>query len=137
MNAGDGRPFAAVQGTGKNLPALSPELGGRTVQAATAYRLTGNTTSFAIDAPGPGVVVLTEVFYPDDFHVTVNGRRTGYFRVNHAFKGIVIEHGGRHEITFSYWPQHFTLALILAGAGAVLLVLAAGWLWQSQTAREA
>jgi hypothetical protein len=129
VHTGDGRPFAVVQAGQKNLPALSGDLSTRTVRAATAYRLTANTTSFAIDAPGPGVAVLTETFYPGDFQVTVDGQPASYFRVNHAFKGVVIERAGRHQITFAYWPEHFTMALILAAAGAVLLVAGGGWLW--------
>ena len=129
VHTGDGRPFAAVQAGEKTPPAFSGDLSGRTVHAATDYRLTANTTSFVIDAPGPGVAVLTETFYPGDFRVTIDGHPASYFRVNHAFKGVVIEHAGRHEIRYAYWPEHFTLALGLAGAGLVLLAIGASWLW--------
>jgi uncharacterized membrane protein YfhO len=77
------------------------------------------------------VAVLTEAFYPDDFKVTVDGRPADYFRVNHAFKGVRIDRAGRHEITFAYWPEHFTLALELAAAGLLLLVAGAAWQWSA------
>lgn len=131
LHTGDGRPFAAVQADEKDIPALSRDLSSRTIRAASAYRLTANTTSFAVDASGPGVVVLTEAFYPGDFQVTVDGEPASYFRVNHAFKGVAIERAGRHEIAFAYWPEHFTLALALAAAGAVLLAAGAFGLWQA------
>jgi hypothetical protein len=127
---GDGRPFAAVQSDENNPPVLSTDLTSRTVRAASGYRLTSNTTSFVIDAPGPGVAVLTETFYPGDFKVTMDGSPTGYFRVNHAFKGVRIDRAGRHVITFAYWPEHFTLSLILAAAGFVLATFGSIWLWR-------
>jgi uncharacterized membrane protein YfhO len=101
------------------------------VRAATDYRLTSNNTSFVIDAPGPGVAVLTETYLAEDFQITVDGKPAPYFRVNHAFKGVAIGSAGRHEITFAYWPQHFTLALWLGAAGLGLLAAGFGWLWRS------
>jgi uncharacterized membrane protein YfhO len=73
--------------------------------------------------------VLTESFYRNDFQVTVDGRPTPYFRVNHAFKGVAIPGAGQHEITFAYWPEHFTLALVLGGTGLLLLAAGAHVLW--------
>jgi hypothetical protein len=126
---GDGRPFAARQDDQTDTPPLPAELDSRTVRAATDYRLTSNNTTFTIDAPGPGLAVLTETFYAEDFQVTVDGKPAPYFRVNHAFKGVAINSAGRHEITFAYWPQHFTLALRASAAGLLLLVVGFSWLW--------
>ncbi len=131
VRSGDRRPFAAIQAGQAGVPALPADLATRTVRAATDYRLTANKTSFVIDAPGPGLVVLAETFYEKDFQVTVNGRPAPYFRINHAFKGVAIDGPGRHEITFAYWPQHFTLALWLGGAGFLLLLAGFCWLRRS------
>jgi hypothetical protein len=84
--------------------------------------LTGNTTSFVVRSAGPGVAVLTETFLPDDFRVTLNGRRVPYFRVNHAFKAVAIPSAGDWAVKFEYRPRHWDLSLAIAGAG--LLVLA-------------
>jgi hypothetical protein len=130
VRGGDGRPFAAVQAGTANVPALPATLAGRTVRPARDYRLTANTTAFTIDAPGPGVAVLTEAFYPDDFRVTVDGQPASYFRANHAFRGIAIADAGRHEIRFAYWPEYFTAALVLAAMGALALLAGGGWLWR-------
>jgi len=136
VRAGDRRPFAAIQAGQAGVPALPADLATRTVRAATDYRLTGNNTSFVIDAPGPGIVVLAETYYVEDFAVTVNGRPAPYFRVNHAFKGVAIGGPGRHEITFAYWPQHFTLALCLGAAGFLLLLAGFVWLWRGEPCRN-
>ena len=101
------------------------------MRPASDYRLTSNNTSFTVDATGPGVAVLTETYYAEDFQVTVDGKPAPYFRVNHAYKGVAIASAGRHEITFAYWPQHFTLALALGGVGLVLFMVGFDWLWRT------
>ncbi len=148
---GDRRPFAAIQESGDRLalpdgamavaegPAGLPPGASwleRAVRPARDYQLTANNTAFTIDAPAPGVAVLTETYYLDDFQVTVNGRPAGYFRVNHAFKGVVLPAAGTYRIEFRYWPQHFTLALWLGAAGAVLLLAGFIWLWRPAPAAK-
>ncbi|WP_438479524.1 YfhO family protein [Oleiharenicola lentus] len=128
---GDRKPFASVQTSQSDTPDLPQEFAGRTVRAAKDYRLTANTTTFTVETTGPGVAVLTETYYAEDFQVTVNGKPAPYFRVNHAFKGVAIDSAGRHEITFAYWPQHFTAALWLCAAGAVILLIGFICVWRS------
>jgi len=132
LNSGEDLPFAAVQKDDLSLqPALSNVLSslGRSasgqVMPATDYVLTSNKTSFRIQAPAPGVVVLTEAYVPEDFQVIVNGKRQDYFRVNSAFKGIFLEHEGTYTVSFVYWPKYLTASLWIAATGLVLLI---GWL---------
>ena len=127
VDAAAGRPFAAIaegdlpaQGV---LTALSRDLGARRVVPATDYRLTNNTTSFTVRAPGAGVVVLEETYIPGDFRVTINGRPAHCFRVNQAFKGVAIAAAGTYRVTFTYRPRHWTASLAMAGTGLVLLAL--------------
>src|SRR5437588_24749 len=132
LKSGDGRPFAAVQKADlSSQPALSNVLSnlGNAVPGQVApaadYVLTGNKTSFRIQAPGAGLVVLTEAYVPEDFHVLVNGKREDYFRVNSAFKGIFLAHGGTYTVSFAYWPKYLTVSLWIGATGLVLLI---GWL---------
>ncbi|MEO7412046.1 MAG: hypothetical protein ABIZ81_01700, partial [Opitutaceae bacterium] len=125
---GDRRAFAAVQAEQKIAAPLPATLTDRIVTPAQNYRLTSNTTSFTLDAGSPGIAVLTEAFYAEDFRVTLNGERVPYFRVNHAFKGIMIPAAGRYEVKFAYWPQHFEYALGLCALGWLLLAIGAFWL---------
>jgi hypothetical protein len=86
--------------------------------------LTPNRTSFVIDAPGPGVVVLTEAYVPRDFIATHNGKRSDYFRVNHALKAVTVPAAGTWTITFEYRPEHWRLGWMLCGAGLTIAVVA-------------
>ena len=124
---GDGRPFAALQ-QGAPRPAQVPGTpAGREMRPARDYRLEPNATTFTVEAPAPGVAVLAETYYLDDFKVTVNGQTADYFRVNHAFKGVALPAAGTYVISFRYWPEHLTAALWAAGIGLVLT--AGGLIW--------
>lgn len=115
----DGRPMAAIEINQPERGKLPSRLTGRTTRAATHYRLTANTTTFVIEAPSAGVAVLTEAYLPDDFTVTVNGQPSTYFRVNHAFKGVLLPSAGTYQITFAYRPKYFTLMLGLSALGVI------------------
>ena len=115
----DRKPFAAVaaadlRAVDLRLPASQS---GRTIVPAFNYELTTNRTEFTVDAPGPGVIVLTEGYYPKDFEVTIDGEPATYFRVNHAFKAVSVAIGGRHHVVFTYRPHRLSLALGLWGLG--------------------
>ena len=113
----DGLPLAAVEASKTLWP--NPE---RTVVAATDYQLTSNSTSFRVEAPVSGVVVLTETHIPGDVHVTINGRRGEVMTVNHAFRGIEIQEPGSYDIKFFYRPRLWYTSWILFGLGLTLLI---------------
>ncbi len=128
IKAGDGRPFAAVQkGDWAGLspaPRVSGNLATRKVAPATDYRLTANTTSFTVEASGPGFIVLTEAYERGNFRATLNGSPVPYLRVNHAFKGIYVDSPGTYRVEFSYWPRRLTGALAASAAGLFIAALA-------------
>jgi hypothetical protein len=133
VRQGDGRPFAAMhpaeRAASAPLAALPADLDGRLVTPATHYQLSTNATSFEIHADKPGIAVLLETFWPGDFRVAVDGRKAAVLRVNHAFKGVVIDTPGDHKVTFRYVPKSFYRHLELSAAGFALLglTLFVGW----------
>jgi hypothetical protein len=130
IDRGDGRPLAAIQDSelpaNPGFAALPRDLAGRTVAPASGYRLTENTTSFTIDASGPGVAVLTEAWWPGYPHATLDGRQVPVVRVNHAFEGILIGTPGRHTVRVSYRPRHFLLLQEGSAAGLLIIGLVLG-----------
>lgn len=129
LREANSRPFAATQSGDAVAPKVEqPTTAPSAAVAARDYRLTNNTTTFTIDAPAPGVAVLTEAYVPGDFRVTLDGAPVDYFRVNHAFRGVRIPAAGRHVISYSYWPRHFTLSLLFASIGSGILI---AWLIMS------
>jgi uncharacterized membrane protein YfhO len=116
-------PFAAVesalipQGIPKNINADSK------VMRARQYSLTNNSTKFFVDATGPGLIVLGETYYPEDFVASLNGKRVDYIRVNEAFKGIWVKEAGRYDVSFTYRPAKLYQAMIISVCGMFLLFL--------------
>ena len=120
LRQADSHPFAAAQAGDVTIPSV--ERTDAVAVPAHDYRLTNNTTTFTVDATAPGVAVLTEAYVPGDFRVTLNGAPVDYFRVNHAFRGVRIPAAGKYVVSYSYWPRHFTLSLVLAAIGSLLLI---------------
>ncbi len=126
-----GRPLAAFEAgdtvARTAVEKLPRDLAARTHFPASAYRLTANSTSFNVRANGPGVAVLTEAFWPGDFRAELNGRAVPVLRLNHAFKGVLIDSAGDHRVTFTYrprfWPRYVTLCALGAALLAFTLVL--------------
>ncbi|MCX6952055.1 MAG: hypothetical protein NTV51_07795, partial [Verrucomicrobia bacterium] len=140
LRTGDGRPFAVAQRTDlARTPALLSiprGLAERTVTAASDYVLTENTTTFTVRAKSAGLVVLNEVFWPGDFRASVNGQKSPVLRLNHTFKGVVLDGPGDYRITFSYVPKNWPRNLALCAVGAVLLALSL-WLGLRSSAGSA
>jgi hypothetical protein len=117
--AGSQNPVAAVQSGDQQAPPATEGKG--LVVAATDYQRTANSTTFSIDAPSKGVAVLGEAFLDRSFIATLNGKPVDWFRVNHAFKGVLIPGPGKYVISFTYRPPLLDAALMLSAIGALLL----------------
>ncbi len=126
----DHRPLAAIQKSEVVKTSLPAELPARRIVPASGYALTANGTSFMIDAPAAGVVVVGEAFEDGNFRATVNGAPTQTFRVNHAFNGVLLPAAGHYAVQLKYWPHLLTPALWLSAIGAILLLGLAGWFWR-------
>ncbi len=117
------QPFASIDGADQRALALAgglPALETRRIRAG-GYVLTPNSTTFDVEAPGPGVAILGEAFEPLDFVATLNGETVDYFQVNHVFKGVAIPVAGSWRIVFTYRPRLLfsSIAIALAGAAAL------------------
>jgi len=127
---GDGRPFAAVQALdlarSPQLSGMSGELAERAVVAARAYSLTENETSLSFRAPGPGILVLSEVNWPGYPHAELNGKPVAVERVNHAFQGVAVPSAGDYRLVVRYRPACASTAFWLAAAGWATSGLLAG-----------
>ncbi len=131
LKMSEGTPFAGIPKEALDNQAELAKLTGvptppddRKATPATNYVFTNNTTTFKVNAAGPGVIVLTEAYVPDDFQVSLNGKPTNYFRVNAAFKGLFVPDAGDYVVSFAYWPRYLTLSLWMAAVGFAIFV---GW----------
>src|SRR6185295_4608404 len=117
LRSGDGRPLAAVP---TEAMALTPDRqAAGSFRAAEDFQLQTDRTSFRVRAPGSGWIVLLETYTEGGSTAIMNDHPAPIVRVNHAFQGIRVPAEGEYRITVRYRPRRFTLALALAGCGAV------------------
>jgi len=132
---GDGKPFASALpsavSTIPTLASLPDDQASRTIVPASNYSLTENTTSFDIEAPEAGLVVLAESFWAGYAHAEVDGFRVPVVRINHVFEGIAVGSAGVHHVTFQYRPRKLFLLLGLSAAGLCLLASSAWYVRRS------
>src|SRR5690606_10152187 len=80
-----------------------------------------NYQSYTIDAPSRGVMVVSDVWFPH-WQVRVDGKDAPLLRVNHAFRGVMLE-PGRHTVEFAYHSPWLRRGLLVAGASLLVLGL--------------
>lgn len=75
----------------------------------------------AIEAQGPGLLVLSEVYDPD-WRVTVDGVSTPVVRVDGILRGVTLEQG-MHRLVFTYWPRGLAWGIGLTTAALTCLMV--------------
>jgi uncharacterized membrane protein YfhO len=70
----------------------------------------------------PGVLVLTDAFYPG-WRVFINGTERTIRRANHLFRGVELPEG-IHQVEFVYDPLSFKLGLTISLCSIAALILA-------------
>lgn len=120
------KPFAAIEN--QSVPYGIPKNVNSDYKFISAqdYLLTGNSTKFSVDTTGPGLIVLSETYYPGDFVARLNGNNVNYIRVNQAYKGIWVNKADRYNVCFTYIPEKLDQAILIHLLGSLLLALIIG-----------
>lgn len=79
-----------------------------------------NYVRLAVDAPGPGIVVLKDVYAPG-WRARINGKETDVLRVNGLVRGVLIPQAGHVTVEFTYRPRSFVRGVVLAALTFLLL----------------
>jgi hypothetical protein len=96
-----------------------PGSGPALVPAAVAHDGDGQVT-VRTAASAPGVLVLTDVFYPG-WVATVDGAPAPIYPADYAFRGVVVP-AGEHIVEFAYRPTSFAAGAAISGASLLVLV---------------
>jgi Bacterial membrane protein YfhO len=95
------------------------------VQLGGSYRPATITTyqsnRVEIDADGPGLLVLTDPWYPG-WVAVVDGRRERLYRADYLFRGVPLA-AGRHMIAFEFRPRSYMLGWTITVLTVALVVL--------------
>ena len=122
----DGRRVAVTE---RELPGL-PQDDGRRPPSAGSARLVSYEPERVVaraSAPGPGLLVLTDVHYPG-WNATVDGRGVPIERVDYLLRGVRIP-AGAHRVEFRYEPASYRVGWIISLIAALAVIAAAlvGW----------
>lgn len=73
----------------------------------------------------PGLAVFSDIYYPDGWTVTVDGKEVEMLRANYVLRALPLP-AGKHEIVFSFMPSSYKKGENLALIGSILLTLLIG-----------
>jgi hypothetical protein len=84
-----------------------------------------NALTYNVDATEGGLVVFSEIYYPEGWKATINGTAADILRVNYLLRGLVVP-TGTSEVTFRFEPEGYyttkTLMIIMQYIIALLLI---------------
>ena len=79
-----------------------------------------NTIRLSVSRTQPGFLVLSEIWYPPGWTITLNGEETEMIRTNYAVRGFEIPPGD-HKLEMRLEPAWYTTGRWMAIAGSLLL----------------
>jgi uncharacterized membrane protein YfhO len=70
-----------------------------------------------------GVIVFSEIYYPDGWNCYIDGKKTNYFRVNYLLRGVKVA-AGNHKIDWKFEPSSYLTGSNYSLMGSIILLLA-------------
>ena len=86
----------------------------------TQYGL--NQLSYTTQNSRDGFGVFSEIYYPDGWKATIDGKEVPILRVNYLLRGLEIP-AGQHKIQFTFHPEIFFKGQTLSGISSSVLIL--------------
>ena len=104
---------------------------------ATFVRYALNDVSLDVETPGPGLLRLADLWYPD-WVATVDGKRAEILRADYLLRAVAVP-AGKHRVEFHYRSAAVRQGLLLSlgSLAVVLALLAAGLMLGRRTPKVA
>lgn len=115
-------PRAEVILAGRLPPGVQPSVPSSPCRPLRASMPTPNAYHVRVDTPQPGIVVLSEMYFPG-WHAFVDGAETLVYPVNYCLKGVSVP-AGVHEVRFQYAPTSFRAGAVISLASLVGVLIA-------------
>jgi len=97
---------------------------GTAAASLTQYHPDGSR--YRVASENGGLLVLSEITYPEGWTALVDGQPTELVRVNYLLRGLRVP-AGEHEVQLSFEPEGWGLSTAMSHAGTVLWLLLLGW----------
>ena len=90
------------------------------------YHPEGST--YKVNSEKGGLLVLSEIWYPEGWTATVDGEQAELVRANYILRALPVD-AGEHDVVLSYEPPKAAMAGVASNIGSILLLLfvAGGW----------
>jgi len=86
-------------------------------------RYATNELNYTSKNSSDGVIVFSEIYYPDGWNCYIDGKKTNYFRVNYLLRGVKVA-AGNHKIDWKFEPNSYLTGSTYSFAGSIILLLA-------------
>lgn len=90
--------------------------------SVTMKKYKPNQIDYEVKAKGKQFVVFSEVYYPENWIATIDGKEVDIIKTNYLLRGIEVPNG-KHNITFKYVDKTFKLVNTIAFIASILLLL--------------
>ena len=81
-----------------------------------------NRLTYSANSSKDGFAVFSEIYYPEGWKVTIDGKEAEHVRVNYVLRGMKIP-AGQHEIVFKYEPKTYFIGEKISVASTIILAL--------------
>jgi hypothetical protein len=86
-------------------------------------RYATNELNYTSKNSSDGVIVFSEIYYPDGWNCYIDGKKTPYIRVNYLLRGVKVA-AGNHKIDWKFEPNSYLTGSTYSFAGSIILLLA-------------
>ena len=86
-------------------------------------RYATNELNYTTKNSSEGVIVFSEIYYPDGWNCYIDGKKTNYFRVNYLLRGVKVA-AGNHKIDWKFEPSSYLTGSTYSLLGSIILLLA-------------
>ena len=97
-------------------------VGAADVGQAELVSFTPDFQQYRVSTPAKGLLVFSEIHYPEGWKLTIDGEPAELLRVNYAFRGAVVP-AGDHTVEMAFVLPSVDSARTMASAGSGLLLL--------------
>lgn len=88
----------------------------------TLTKHTPNEVIYKSISTVPSVAVFSEIYYPEGWHATIDGKEASILRANYVLRALIIPEG-THEVRFSFAPTTIVTTERIAFCALILLLL--------------
>lgn len=86
-----------------------------------------NKIVYSSDASSKQLAVFSEIYYPEGWTATIDGKEAKILKVNYALRGLEVP-AGKHEIEFKFYLKAYHTAGTMAYIGSFLILALLGFL---------